>query len=475
MTLPKLLPSIFSLLTLSLAPAAFCFNPVENVYRDNCANCHGKNLEGGLGSSLIDDIWVHGNDPASIAQSIAKGFPNKGMPAWEDTLSEGQIRSLVVFIIERNKNKDKQKTETNIPEDGTTFEAAGYKFELRKVDEVEGMLWAMDFLPDGSILGTQHQGNLFHFKDGKKTKIKNIPLPWVEHQAGLLDVAVHPEYEKNGWVYLSFSDHQGKLEDGGKAGMTRVVRGKIKDDTWVNQEDIINIDKTFHNRKPSHFGSRIVFKDGYVYISIGERHIRDLAQDLSRINGKIIRLHDDGSVPEDNPFMPSDSVVTGGIWTYGHRNPQGLAIHPVTKDIWASEHGPRGGDEINLIEKGLNYGWPVISHGINYDGTPVSDLTEKEGMQQPIHYWTPSIAVSAIDFYQGELFNKWKNKLLVASLGSQELHLLTIENNKVIKDEILFKDQARIREVVSGPDGAIYLSLNHGKGRIYKMLPVESK
>ncbi|WNG38632.1 PQQ-dependent sugar dehydrogenase [Archangium violaceum] len=203
--------------------------------------------------------------------------------------------------------------------------------------------------------------------------------------------------------------------------------------------------------------------------SIGERGHKEDAQELSRPNGKVHRIHEDGSIPKDNPFAGREGAIAS-IWSYGNRNPQGLTRHPVTGELWEAEHGPRGGDELNRIEPGHNYGWPVITYGMNYDGTPMTDRTAQEGMEQPVLHWTPSIAVSAIDFYTGSRFPQWKNDLLVGALAQQELRRLRIEDGKVVHQEVLFKDIGRVRDVVSGPDGAIYIAFNE-PDRIARLVP----
>jgi glucose/arabinose dehydrogenase len=206
-----------------------------------------------------------------------------------------------------------------------------------------------------------------------------------------------------------------------------------------------------------------------LFFSIGDRGVQDEAQDLTLPNGKIHRINIDGSIPEDNPFA-GDSGKFASIWTYGNRNPQGMALHPKTGDLWASEHGPRGGDEINLIEKGLNYGWPEITHGMNYNGTPITANTAMSGMEQPVHYWTPSIAVCGMDFYSGNVFPLWKNNLFAGGLSTEELHRLVIENGEIVSDEIVLKGMGRIRDVKEGLDGALYLVLN-GSDEIVRLVP----
>ena len=247
----------------------------------------------------------------------------------------------------------------------------------------------------------------------------------------------------------------------------------FEDGRWTDEETLFTVDGALHTSSGVHFGSRFVFDDGFVFFGIGDRGRQDQAQDLGRPNGKVFRIHDDGRVPADNPFVDVDGALPA-IWSYGHRNPQGMDLEPATGLLWESEHGPRGGDDINVVGKGLNYGWPVITHGMNYNGTPITDETHREGMEQPKLHWTPSIAVAGIDFYEGDAFPAWTGKLLAGGLASEALHLLTVADGAVTADEIVLKDQGRIRDVASGPDGLIYLLLNGGdprRGRIVRMTP----
>jgi glucose/arabinose dehydrogenase len=291
----------------------------------------------------------------------------------------------------------------------------------------------------------------------------------------LLEVAPHPDYEENGWIYLSYSEHTGARERGRDAGMTKVVRGRITGGRWSDQQTLFQVDETHHTSSGAHFGSRFVFDDGYLFFGIGDRGRMQRSQDLGRPNGKIYRIHDDGRVPADNPFVGQGDALPE-IWSYGHRNPQGLDRDPLTGLLWESEHGPRGGDEINVIEKGKNYGWPAITYGMNYNGSPITDETHRDGMEQPKLFWVPSIAVAGIEFYEGDAFPLWKGKLLVGGMASEELHLLTIGEAEVTTDEIILKGRGRVRDVASGPDGYIYLLLTDGsprKGRVVRMVPAQ--
>ena len=324
--------------------------------------------------------------------------------------------------------------------------------------------WGMAFLPDGSMLITEKEGKMIHFQDGKKNLIANVPEVYQRGQGGLLDVVLHPDYKENGWIYFTFSSEEGEE----KGGNTAIMRAKLKDNALIDKELLYKA--TPNTTKGQHFGSRIAFdNEGYLYFSVGERGERDInPQDITRDGGKIYRLNDDGTIPSDNPFVNTAGAKTA-IYSYGHRNPQGLTKHPETGEIWDNEHGPQGGDEINIIKKGANYGWPVVTYGINYSGTPITDQTEMEGMEQPIHYWVPSIAPSGMAFITSDNYKGMKGDLLVGSLKFQYLERLVLEGTKVVKREILIPDLGRVRDVKEGPDGLIYVAIE-GKG-IYKLIP----
>lgn len=324
--------------------------------------------------------------------------------------------------------------------------------------------WGFTFLPDSSVLITEKSGELIHFKEGQKSIIGNTPKVYERGQGGFLDVVLHPNYKKNGWIYLTFASEEGDE----KGGNTALMRAKLKDGVLVENELLYKA--VPNTTKGQHFGSRITFDaDGYVYFSVGDRGDRDQnPQDITRDGGKIYRLKDDGSIPKDNPFVGEDGAKTA-IYSYGHRNPQGLVTHPVTGEIWDHEHGPRGGDEINIIKKGANFGWPVITYGINYSGTEITDKTEMSGMEQPLHYWVPSIAPSGMAFVTTDNYKDWKGSLLVGSLAFQYLERLVLDENKVVSREKLMEGEGRVRDVREGPDGLIYVAIE-GKG-IYRLVP----
>lgn len=438
---------------------------IAKQYATLCSSCHGANLEGGLAPSMLDDTWVHGGDDASLAASIKAGWPANGMPAFGGTLNDEEIRAMVIFIREARTRAATEKAGYAKPAANTVVKSEEHTFTLETVAEGVTLPWGLAFLPDGRILVTEKAGTLRTVQNGQVSEpITGVPEVWATGQGGLLDVAVHPDYAENGWIYLSYSDPGA---DG--SAMTAIVRGKLRDGAFVDQQTLFKAPAALYRTGNVHFGSRFVFDEGYLFFTIGERGQMQDAQDLSRPNGKVHRIWDDGRVPDSNPFVgQKDALPT--IWSYGHRNPQGLAKHPQTSALYDGEHGPRGGDELNLVEKGRNYGWPVITYGMNYNGTPMTDKTAQEGMEQPVTYWVPSIAISSIAFYQGERFPQWKNDLFVGALAAQELRRLRLDGGKVVHEEVLFKGVGRLRDVEMGPDGHLYIAFN-APDRIARLVP----
>jgi aldose sugar dehydrogenase len=324
--------------------------------------------------------------------------------------------------------------------------------------------WGMVWLPDGSMLVTEKSGILYHIKNGTNTEVKNVPKVYNRGQGGLLDIALHPDYAKNGWIYITYAAAEGE----GEGGNTKLIRAKLQDGSLTQIEPLYKA--TPNSTKGQHFGSRIVFdNEGYLYFSVGERGERvKNPQDITRDCGKIYRLNDDGSIPKDNPFVGHASAKEA-IYTYGNRNPQGMAKHPETGEIWAHEHGPQGGDEINIIKKGANYGWSIVTYGIDYDGTTISTQNKKPGIEDPVFYWLPSIAPSGMAFVTGDRYPDWKGHLLVGSLKFQYLELVKLKGKQVVERQKIATDVGRVRNVAQGPDGFIYIAVE-GKG-ILKIIP----
>jgi glucose/arabinose dehydrogenase len=324
--------------------------------------------------------------------------------------------------------------------------------------------WGMTWLPDGSMLITEKSGELIHFKDGTKTKISNVPEVYNRGQGGLLDIELHPNYAENGWIYITYASSEGE-ESGGN---TALIRCKLNGTSLSNIETLYKA--TPNTTRGQHFGSRIEFdNEGFLYFTIGERGDRDTnPQDITRDGGKVYRLNDDGSIPSDNPFV-NEPGAKKAIYTYGNRNPQGLVKHPETGAMWMHEHGPKGGDEINIVKKGANYGWPVVSYGINYSGTKFTDETSRPGMEQPIYYWTPSIAPCGMDFVTGNRYPDWKGHLLVGSLKFDYVELVKLNGDKVTERLRIAEDVGRVRNVKMGNDDYIYIAVE-GRG-IVKIIP----
>ncbi|QNJ98417.1 PQQ-dependent sugar dehydrogenase [Constantimarinum furrinae] len=324
--------------------------------------------------------------------------------------------------------------------------------------------WGMTWLPDGSMLITEKSGELIHFKDGIKTDVKNVPEVYDRGQGGLLDIKLHPNYTQKGWIYITYASSEGDKN----GGNTALIRCKLDNFTLTNIEKLYKA--TPNTTRGQHFGSRIEFdNEGYLYFTIGERGDRDVnPQDITRDGGKVYRLNDDGSIPADNPFV-NEPGAKKAIYTFGNRNPQGMVKHPETGQIWIHEHGPKGGDEINIVKKGANYGWPVISYGVNYSGTKFTEETSRPGMEQPIYYWTPSIAPCGMDFVTGNRYPDWKGHLLVGSLKFNYVELVKLNGDKVIDRLKIAEDVGRVRNVKMGPDGYIYIGLE-GRG-IVKIIP----
>ena len=435
---------------------------VSILYSQQCAKCHGRSLQKEGAPNLLE-IVSH-KDPQSLARSI--NDKHKGPLKLNAKLDSRQIYALIVYMRERlSESQEQDLIKKTTPVDGV-FSSSQHAFSLVSLASGWGTFWSMDFLPNHDILITEKSGNLYRFrpKTQKLSEISGVPEVWPRGQGGLLDVAVHPQYKTNQWIYLAYSEEE--------SGMTAIVRGKIVKDVFVKRQNIFTVPQKFYSDRGQHFGTRMVFSEGYLYFGIGDRGSKFQAQDLGRPNGKIHRLHDDGRIPKDNPFL-KDKESFPSIWTYGNRNPQGLTLGPDGL-LWEAEHGPRGGDELNIIRQGLNYGWPLVSYGINYSGLPFTKEVARADLISPVWHWTPSIAVSNIDFYEGDKFPNWQGNLFAASLVRQELHRLSLVDGKITAQEILLKDQGRIRDVRSHPDGFIYLLLESwGRSQLMQMVPVE--
>ena len=360
----------------------------------------------------------------------------------------------------------------------TLFRSALHDY--RVVTVVDGLIqpWSIAFLPDGDVLITERPGRLRVMRQGKllPQAVEGVPKVFHSSQGGLLEVMPHPNFTANRLIYLSFS----KPGATDAQATTTLVRGRYEGTRLTNVEQLFEAVTQGRN----HFGGKIAFdRNGYLFLTLGDRQVppegnleTHPAQDLSNHHGKIIRLQDDGRVPPDNPFV-NRAGARPEIWSYGHRNVQGLAIHPETGDIWTNEHGPQGGDELNRIQPSKNFGWPVIGFGVNYQtGLAIHAGTHREGMEQPSQVWVPSIGISGLMIYTGNRFPQWRGNLFVGGMARQRLARLTLDGQRVISEETLVPQMGRIRDIRQAPDGDIYLVTDNRDGKptpILRMEPVD--
>jgi glucose/arabinose dehydrogenase len=349
--------------------------------------------------------------------------------------------------------------------------------DYRAVPVAEGLVqpWSIAFLPGGDTLVTERPGRLRVIRQGKllPNAVEGLPPIFTgNNQAGLLEVMPHPNFASNRLLYITYSK---PVED--KESTTALIRARFENDRLTNVEQLFES----VSRGRGHYGGKIAFdKNGYLFLTLGDRQVppegdleKHPAQDLSNHHGKIVRLHDDGKVPADNPFVKQANAKPE-IWSYGHRNVQGIAIHPETGDVWANEHGPQGGDEVNRVLPGRNYGWPVIGFGVNYrTGAAIHAGTHREGMEQPVHIWVPSIGISGMMIYTGDKFPQWRGNMFVAGMARQQLARLTLKGQTIVGEETLATGFGRIRDVRQSPDGYIYLVIEDRDGKPTPVLRLE--
>lgn len=464
----------------------------SQVYARYCADCHGAQRQGtARGSALSVQDYRYGGRREELERVIRNGVVSRGMPAFADSLSAEAITSLVAFLPARDVEPEPEaETETTQAEaepprrefDAVpgTVETLDYVVRLERIAEGLDTPWAIAFIDAETALVTERIGGLRILRNGnlQAQPVTGIPEVLVnEHiwnQGGLLDVAIDPDHASNGWVYLSYSHrHDQETADGEALGMTRVIRGRIRENAWVDQQVLFEAPLADYGMPFWHYGGRMVFdREGRLHFSIGDRGAQEQAREPGRANGKIHRILPDGRAPADNPFRGDGELPS--VFSLGHRNPQGLTIDRASDRIWSTEHGPRGGDELNVIRRGGDYGWPVVSHGINYDGTVLTPDTRAEGVEQPAFFWRPSIGVSGVAFYDGDAFPLWRGKLLVTGLATRDLRLLTVDGERVQHEEILVRLEGRSYEPVVGPDGAIYL-VTDDPGQLLRLTAVQER
>lgn len=479
---------------------------VESIelYQTNCAVCHGENLEGApQGVPLLGDLR-HGDDMASISASIRNGFEDTAMPSWGDMLDESKIRNISLYILESRDNIDyvtfNYDTPLEIPDEVFTGELHDFRLES-VIADLDQQPFSIAPLPDGSIVLTEKmlgmsivspEGVQSALITGTPEVFDETYKPVFEQEWGqgwMFDVVPHPNYGDNGWLYLSYTERCSDCnalsrESDSPVSLNKLIRGRIVDGAWTDSEVIWEADKKFYTASTDvAAGGRVTFDDrGHVYFSVGAKGgaVYEGIQDIATPYGKIHRVNDDGSIPADNPGAGQDGIYPS-MWTWGHRSPQGLEFDTRTGQLWGTEHGPRGGDEVNLLLPGRNYGWPLTSKGMNYDGTPVNygpqlgiafELTD---IEQPVVDLTPSPAVSSFIVSRSEQFPQWQNDFLVGSLKARSLFRVEIDdNNRMLKRETLFAGLARIRDIEQDDEGNIFLLLEHNSGsRIVRLARVD--
>jgi glucose/arabinose dehydrogenase len=464
-------------------------NPLRaagEFYGNTCAGCHGG-ADGSTGRApaLLNEKVLSTLTDQQIMDTVRHGVTGTEMMAFPSSIiPDDQLFSIVLYLRTQSANT-KAKVQFVADPNGVVVNSEKQKFKIEVLSKELETPWGMAFRPDGSLLITERAGRIRIFKDGKMSEpIKNTPIPRVQQDGGYLDISLHPQYAKNGWIYLSYSEvlpgfvpppagstpapaptQPGRPPAGPPIpSNTVIVRGKInKNNEWTDQQILFRSPAELYSPRGEHYGSRFLWdKQGHLFFTLGERGNMVNAQTLTDKNslGKIHRINDDGSVPKDNPYV-STPGADPTIWSYGHRNPEGLALNPVTGKLWESEHGPVGGDEINIIEPKKNYGWGVISWGIQ----PGITQREHEGMEQPIVYYNPGIAPTAISFYTGNRYPGWKDhSLFVCALLGQQLRRLEIDGDKVTHQEVLFSQFGRVRDIVQGPDGYLYVIIQAPTG-----------
>lgn len=469
-------------------------------YAADCQVCHGERLAGGsLGPSLLLDEFEHGDSVDAIVASIAEGFPDAGMPPWEGRLPPEKIRGLAIYILEQRVNAKRDLPQGAIPPLVVPEGTLRTEHHAFRVHDLRGGIehpYSIAPLPDGRVvLSEKALGLSVVSADGATaTRVSGTPRFYTDAElrgnqytgnGWAHDVALHPDYADNGWIYLSYGDrcegcNTESRESGKPVSMIALVRGRIVDGVWRDQETIWQADKeSYQHSHELGTGARIAFDDaGHVFLSLGVMTDYRGVQSLGKPYGKVLRLHDDGRVPKDNPFAETPGALPE-VWTLGHRNPQGMDFDRSTGRLWVAEHGPRGGDEGNLILPGRNYGWPLVSLGVDYDGLPIR-YAEKYGLEfdsadltGPVIDWTPSIGVSSIVFYRGAAFPAWRDHMLVAELNGNDLLRVETSESGAVHSETLIRGLGRIRDVEVGPEGRVFLLVEHPEGsRILRLDPV---
>ena len=439
-------------------------SPGSLLWNDKCAGCHGT---AGRAPNLFDEAWLGRTDDSRITAVIKNGVPGTEMAPFGGALTELQIFQVIAHIRTATATARPAPAFVANP-GGTVVRSAKQAFRIELVADGLMTPFGLAFLPDGRLLATERDGRLRVIDHGKLSEpVGGVPKTHVQQDGGYLDVEVHPDFARNRWIYLAYvEDKPGNTAPPETPpqqvpSMTVIVRGHINDrNEWTDQQLIYRAPAELYTTNGAHYGCRMIFdRQDHLFFSIGERGNQPNAQDLKVPLGKIHRVNDDGAVPKDNPFVDAPGAVPT-IWSYGHRNPEGMAWDPVTGIFWESEHGPNSADEINVVEKGHNYGWAVASKAAQ----PGLELS-MAGMEDPVVYFTPTYAPAGITFYTGTRYPDWKNtSLFVSGLRGQALRRLEIKGKNVVSQEVLFNQFGRVRDIVQSPDGYFYIALQDPTG-----------
>lgn len=433
----------------------------KGLFEENCVSCHKADM-----AVFLKREWENGNSWNEVKRSMVSGHEDIQQANFVGNLPDSAYNKLSDYILTAIEARTMNSFEEE-PDWSGIVQSEVQSFKLDTVLTGLKVPWGLAFLPNNDILVTDINGKFYRHRDGEEHhEISGVPEVKFKGQGGLLDVEVHPDFATNQLVYLSYSKPRGEDEV-----TTAVLKSRLVNDELVNQEIIL--EGLPYRTNSLHFGSRMEFDDqGHLFITAGDRFTRDEnPQNLGYHAGKVHRLNYDGSIPEDNPFVGTEDAL-GSVWSYGHRNPQGLVFDKNTGTLWESEHAPRGGDEINIIKKGLNYGWPIVSYGINYSGTIFTELTEREDFEPPIHYYLPSTAACGLTIVNSDKYPNWKGDLLAGSLRYQYLSRLVLDGKKVVGEERLLENIGRLRTVNMGNDGYIYIGVED-PGTVFKLVPME--
>lgn len=462
-------------------------SPGMLLFNEQCSGCHGTDAAGGRAPTLFDQKWLDGTNDAAITTAIRNGVPNTEMEGFK-ALSDEQVFQLIAHIRTQAGAPFRPRAQFNASPDGAVVKSEKQTFKVELVADGLATPWALAFLPDGRILVTERDGRLQVINKGQLTLVTGTPKAHVQQDGGYLDVELHPRYAQNGWIYLAYVEAQpgwvappppppAPAQDaaalqsgrgGGRGGapqppsMTVVVRGKLNArNEWTDQQTIFRAPVDLYTTSGAHYGTRLLFdRENHLFFALGDRNFNtpNKAQDLTSPFGKVHRFNDDGTVPKDNPFVNTPGAV-GSIWTYGHRNPEGLAWDP-SGALWSSEHGPNSADEVNLLVKGHNYGWNVVSK----QGPPTYQVSAPN-MDDPIVYFTPTFAPAGIAFYTGTRYPGWRNtSLFVAGLAGQALRRIELKGSTVVGQEVVFSEFGRVRDIIQGPDGYFYIAVQNPTG-----------